>query len=148
MKVTALRRVAAGVLLVALAAPVGAQSSFKWWQDEQFRKDLALTPEQTTRIDSVFQTALPQLRQGKAELDRQETELSRLIEANADEAQVIRQIDRAEVTRSSLNKMRAVMLFHMRQVLTHEQNAKFKALQDKYWQDHRRASERETSAKQ
>jgi len=137
------------VLMLALGAPVGAQSSFKWWQAEQFRRDLSLTTDQAARIDVIFETTLPQLRQGKEELDRQEVELSRLIEASADESQVARQIDRVEATRASLNKMRALMLFHMRQVLTHDQNAKFKALHDKYMQDHPRrpGDNHETSQK-
>src|SRR5262249_7601034 len=149
MKATVVRRVAAGALLLALAVPIGAQSSFKWWQAEEFRRDLGLTADQATRIDAIFEATLPQLRQGKVELDRQEAELSRLIEANGDEPQVARQIDRVEATRANLNKMRALMLFHMRQVLTREQNAKFKALHDKWLQDHpRRTSDHhETSSK-
>ena len=141
MRAIAFGRLAAGVLLLALAAPAGAQSSFKWWQAEQFRKDLSLTGDQAARIDGIFERTFPQLRQGKEELDRQEAELTRLIEANADEPQVARQIDRVESTRASLNKMRALMLFHMRQVLTHEQNLKFKALHDKFMQEHRRAGD-------
>src|SRR5262249_12787908 len=121
MKAIAFGRAVAGVLFLALAAPVGAQSSFKWWQSEQFRKDLSLTVDQAARIDAIFQTTFPQLRQGKEELDCQEAELSRLIENNADESQVKRQIERVETTRAGLNKMRSLMLFHMRQVLTHEQ---------------------------
>ena len=77
------------LLLLAFASPARAQS-FGWWKDEQFQKDLGLTAEQCTRIDAVFQSTLPQLRQHKDELDKQEAELSTLIEANADEAQVIR----------------------------------------------------------
>ena len=39
---------------------------------------------------------MPELRQEKDELDRLEDKLSRLIETNADEALVARQIDRVE----------------------------------------------------
>jgi Spy/CpxP family protein refolding chaperone len=149
MRGTAFHRLTAGVLLLAFAGPAGAQSSFKWWQAEQFRKDLSLTTDQAARIDAIFQTTFPQLKQGKEELDRQEAQLSRLIESNADEPQVARQIDRVESTRAGLNRMRALMLFHMRQVLTPEQNAKFKALHDKFIQEHRRTGEHhETSPKQ
>jgi len=127
-----------GVLLLALTTSLGAQSSFPWWKSEQFQKDLGLTPEQSARIETVFQATIAKLRQGKEELDHQEAELSRLIERNVDELQVTHQIDRVEATRASLNKMRTLMLFHMRQVLTSEQNVKFKALHDKWLQDHPR----------
>jgi Spy/CpxP family protein refolding chaperone len=131
------RRLAAALLLVALGSVVNAQS-FAWWKSEQFQKEVGLTADQCTRIDTVFQTALPKLRQGKEELDKQEAELSRLIEINADEAQVSRQIDRVEAIRASLNKARLLMLLHERQVLTPDQLVKFKAAHDKWVQDHPR----------
>jgi Spy/CpxP family protein refolding chaperone len=123
------------VLLLALVAPVGAQS-FAWWKSEQFQKEVGLTAEQCTRIDTVFQSTLPKLRQGRDELDRQEAELSRMIEANADEALVVKQVDRVEATRATLGKMRTLMLFHMHQVLTADQLAKFKTAHDKWLQEH------------
>jgi Spy/CpxP family protein refolding chaperone len=140
MSPVAIRRLAAGLLLLALAAPVGAQSSFAWWKSEEFQKDLGLTGDQCARIDSVFQATLPKLREGRAELDRDEADLSRLIEQNVDEAQITRQVDRVEATRARLNKMRTLMLFHMRQVLTPEQRTKFTPLHDKWIKDHPRRS--------
>jgi len=126
-----------GALLLALTGSVNAQS-FAWWKSEQFQKEVGLTPEQCARIDNVFQTALPRLRQGKEELDKQETELSRLIETNADEAQVTKQVDRVEAIRASLNKTRTLLLLHERQVLTPDQLVRFKAAHDKWVQDHPR----------
>ena len=132
------------LVLLALAGSVDAQS-FRWWTSEHFKKGLGLTAEQCTRIDEVYQTALPQLRQTYSELGRQEAELSRLIEADADETQVVQQVDRIERTRGSLNKMRTLMLLHMRHVLSSEQRARFKALQGQWERDHRR--DRDTPGK-
>jgi len=132
------RRVAfAALLLLASTAPLGAQS-FAWWKSDAFQKEVGLTSDQCTRIDAVFQATLPKLRQGRDELDRQEAELSNLIEANADEASVTRQIDRVEAIRASLNKSRTLMLFHMHQVLTSDQIARFKTAHDKWLKEHRR----------
>jgi Spy/CpxP family protein refolding chaperone len=131
------RRLLPGALLLALAGSVDAQS-FAWWKSEQFQKEVGLTADQCTRIDNMFQTALPKLRQGKEELDKQEAELSRLIETNADEAQVTRQVDRVETIRASLNKTRTLLLLHERQVLTPDQLVRFKAAHDKWVQDHPR----------
>jgi len=138
MRPLPVRRLAAACLLLALAAPLGAQSSFAWWKSEQFQKDLGLTPDQCARIDNVFQATLPKLREGREELDRDEADLSRLIELNVDEAQITRQVDRVEATRAKLNKMRTLMLYHMRQVLTTDQRTRFTPLHDKWIKDHPR----------
>lgn len=130
-------RAVAAFLLLALAAPVSAQS-FAWWKDEQFQKEVGLTTDQCTRIDNVFQTTFPKLRQGKEELDRLQAELSELIETNADEAVVVKQIDRVEAQRAMLNKMRTLMLLHMHQALKPDQLVKFKAAYDKWTKDHHR----------
>ena len=59
----------------AFAQQPQAQPSFKWWQSEQFQKDLGLTPDQVARIDAIFQATLPELRQRKDELDVLETQV-------------------------------------------------------------------------
>ncbi len=128
---------ATALLLAGLAAPAGAQS-FAWWKDQRFQKEVGLTNEQCARIDTVFQTTLPKLRQGKEELDRLENELSKMIEANADEAQVVKQVDKVEAQRAALNKTRTLMLLHMHQVLTSEQLVRFKAAHDQWEKDHPR----------
>ena len=131
------RRVVALLVLLASAPPAGAQS-FAWWKSEQFQKEIGLTPEQCVRIDNIFQTTLPRLRESKEELDKQEAKLSTLIGEGADEAKVLRQVDRVEGIRASLNKMRTLMLLHERQVLTSEQLVRFKAAYAQWEKDHPR----------
>ena len=126
---------AVGVLL-ALAAPLHAQSfGFSWWKDAQFQRDLGLTPDQTAKIDAIFQSTISVLRQKKADLDRQEDELSRMIAAGADEALVTRQVDKVESTRASMNKMRTLMLLHERQVLTPDQRVRLNKLHEQMFKD-------------
>ncbi|MGE5244318.1 MAG: Spy/CpxP family protein refolding chaperone [Betaproteobacteria bacterium] len=139
MKLHAVRRLLLAAVLLALAVPAGAQS-FAWWKDEQFQKEVGLTPEQCARIDAVFRAALPKLREGKAELDQLESELSNMIQVNAEEGEVVRQIDRVEAERAALNKMRTLMLLHMHQVLTPDQLVRFKAAHDEWQREHRRSS--------
>src|SRR5436305_15123225 len=133
----------AGVLL--LSAPLfaqapGAASSqqngrsaprFAWWQDEQYQRHLGLTSDQVSRLEAIWQTALPELRKGRDDLDRQEAELSRLIEVNADETVVTHQVDKVEAIRAHLNKARTLVLLHHRQLLTPEQRVKLKAMRDR-----------------
>jgi Spy/CpxP family protein refolding chaperone len=139
MKPTWPCRLFAVVLLLAVAATVHGQSfGFPWWRDAQFQRDLSLTSDQTARIENVFQSTITQLRAKKAELDQQEDELSRLIAANADEQQVVKQVDRVEAIRSHLNKMRTLQLLHIRQVLTPEQRIKLNKLHEEWEKDHRR----------
>jgi Spy/CpxP family protein refolding chaperone len=123
-------RLLPALFLLALAAPVRAQSSpgFAWWRDPHVQKDLGLTADQSNRVDAVFRAALPHLRQRKTELDAQEAELSRLIQADADEAAIGRQSDHVEAIRAELNKSRTLMLVHMRQLLTPDQRVKLTAL--------------------
>ena len=127
------------VFLLALTTSAHAQSfGFPWWRDAQFQRDLSLTADQSSRIDSVYQATIPKLRHKKEELDQQEAELSRLIAANVDEAAVVRQVDHVEAIRASLNKMRTLMLLRMRQVLTPDQRAGLNKLHDQWEKDHRR----------
>ncbi len=124
------------VLLLALAAPVHAQSfGFPWWKDAQFQRDLALTADQTAKIDAVFQSTISQLRQKKEELDRLEDALSQLIATGADESLVVRQVDKVESIRASMNKMRTLMLLHERQVLTPDQRVRLNKLHEQMIKD-------------
>jgi Spy/CpxP family protein refolding chaperone len=134
-------RALAALVVIAFATAAVAQSGFPWWKDEKVIKELGLSPDQSMRIDSAFRVTFPQQRQSKEELDRQEAELSRLIEINADEAQVVRQIDRVEAIRASLNRTRTLTLLHMRQVLTPKQNVKFKAVYEQWRSDNPRPTD-------
>ena len=133
----------AGVLL--LSAPLFAQARggassqqnsqsaprFAWWRDEPYQRHLGLTSDQVSHLEAIWQGALPELRKGRDDLDRQEAELSRLIETNADETVVTRQVDKVEAIRGHLNKARTMMIWHHRQLLTPEQRVKLKAMRDR-----------------
>ena len=137
------RWLAVGVLL-ALTAPLHAQSfGFSWWKDAQFQRDLGLTPDQTAKIDAIFQSTISLLRQKKADLDRQEDELSRMIAAGADESLVTRQVDKVESTRASMNKMRTLMLLHERQVLSPDQRVRLNKLHEQMFKDKDRGKSRD-----
>lgn len=125
------------VLLLASAAAVHAQSfGFAWWRDADFQRDLGLTADQVSRIESVFQASVPALRAKKTDLDQQEDELSRLVGANADESLVSKQVDKVEAIRSHMNKARTLMLLHMRQVLTPDQRVKLNRRYEQWAKDH------------
>ena len=54
--------------LLFLAAPLAAQG-FKWWQSDLYKRELGLTPEQSRRLEDIFQAAVPNLRVQKKALD-------------------------------------------------------------------------------
>jgi Spy/CpxP family protein refolding chaperone len=140
MRLTWTRCLLPVVFGLALAAPLHGQSfGFPWWKDAQFQRDLVLTAEQTARIDAVFQSTISQLRHKKEELDRHEEELSRLIATSADEALVIRQVDKVEAIRANMNKMRTLMLLHERQVLSPEQRVRLNKLHEQMVKDRGKA---------
>jgi Spy/CpxP family protein refolding chaperone len=139
MRQTWVCRLLPALFVLALAAPLHGQSfGFAWWRDAQFQHELALSADQSAKIDAVFQTAIAQLRPKKAELDKQEELLSQQIVAGADEGLVTKQVDKVEAIRSQMNKMRTLMLLKERQILSPEQRVKLSKLHEQWERDHKR----------
>lgn len=125
------RRCLAVLVLIGLAVSVeaGQGGKFKWWQSEYFVQQLGLTPDQASRVEEVFQASWPALQAAKADLDRLETELSKMIaEGTAGESKVLQQIDKVEASRSAMGRTRSLMLYRMHRVLTPDQRVRLKAL--------------------
>lgn len=122
------RCVVVTALLACFANPALAQRG-KWWNDERFRTELGLTPEQSTRLEEIFQKTQPVLRQRMLALDAAEEEFDRRVE-KGDDSSVMDYVGTVETARAELNKTRTVMLLRMRRSLTADQWAKFTALAD------------------
>ena len=132
------------VCVLAMGGPLHGQAfGFAWWKDPQFQRELVLTPDQSARIDAIFQAAISQLRPKKEELDKQEDLLSQQIASGADEALVTRQVEKVEAIRSQMNKMRTLMLLKERQVLSPDQRVKLNKLHEQWERDHKRPSPRD-----
>ena len=130
------------VLVVAIPAAAGAQG-FMWWQSDKFKADLALTPDQVSRLEEVYQGLLPTLTSGKKELDRLEADLSKIIaEGAAPESDVMKLVDQTERARAELAKSRTLMIYRMHQILTVDQRAKMNAIHER-WQQERRQIRRQ-----
>jgi Spy/CpxP family protein refolding chaperone len=154
---TLLGRVLAVALLLAPAGQALAQTTrstpfgmspsgaFPWWKMEQSRKELGLTADQSARIDKIWETTRPELRQEWEELTRLEDKLSRLIQNDANEAVLSRQIDRVETARANGNKTRSLMLVQMMKVLTPAQRTRLAAMHQRYQQEQRQEQRRAPS---
>ena len=125
-------RLALGTVVACLlaGAALAGPPTLKWWQDEKIKAELRLTPEQSAKIEDVFQGSFPKLKTAYEELNKREEQLSNLIVAKGTtEADVLRQADQVEQMRVELNKARILMLFRMRQVLSPDQRLKLQAIQ-------------------
>lgn len=127
------RPLLAGLLVLGLDSPAQGLPpgpSLHWWRSDEIVKELRLTADQSARIDKIYRSTRPELRQEFDDLGRFEAKLSRLIESDTvDEAALTRQIDRVETARANLNKTRSLMLWRMRQVLTPDQRVRLETLQ-------------------
>jgi Spy/CpxP family protein refolding chaperone len=112
-------------VLVAVAVPAAGQG--KWWQSEDYIRELRLTPEQSKKLEEVFQASVPTLKSLKKALDQAESEFERLLE-RGDDGSVMDQVERVEAARAELNKSHTMMMLRMKRVLTTEQWTKFNAM--------------------
>ena len=112
-------------VLVAVASPAAGQG--KWWQSEEYIRELRLTPEQSKKLEEVFQASVPTLKSLKKALDQAESEFERLLE-RGDDGSVMDQVERVEAARAELNKSHTMMMLRMKRVLTTEQWTKFNAM--------------------
>jgi len=112
-------------VLAAVALPAAGQG--KWWQSEEYIRELRLTPEQSKKLEEVFQASVPTLKSLKKALDQAESEFERLLE-RGDDGSVMDQVERVEAARAELNKSHTMMMLRMKRVLTTEQWTKFNAM--------------------
>jgi Spy/CpxP family protein refolding chaperone len=115
------------VIAVLLLAGSASAQGFKWWNSEQYKRELGLTADQSRRLEEIFQGALPNLRLHKKSLDEAEASFNKLVERGDDRA-VMEQVGRVEMARAELNKTRTIMLLKMRRTLTSDQWVKLGAL--------------------
>jgi Spy/CpxP family protein refolding chaperone len=110
------------------ATPADAQR-FRWWKDEDFTRELALSPDQSSRIEAVFQAAQPELRAQHRAVSKLEDELSKLVqEARVEESEVEHFVGKVESARADLAKTRMMMIYRIRRILTTDQHTKLQSL--------------------
>jgi Spy/CpxP family protein refolding chaperone len=134
---------ALALLAVVLLLPTGASTQGgdhgrKWWQDASFRQQLGLSDEQSTRIDEIYQSTVPRLREQYDASHAEEKQLQKLIDANEPEAVVSAQIDKMESAYCQARKTRLLMLYEMRMVLSPDQRERFHKVHDDWERAHRK----------
>ncbi len=93
-----------------------------WWRDPNVVQQLSLTPEQTKKMDGIFQQSRLQLIDLRANIERQNAILDPMLNANPiEQAKTLAQIDKVAQARAELEKADAKMLLGIRGVLTPDQ---------------------------
>jgi len=101
----------------------------RWWDNPNVASQVGITDDQKKKMDDIFQQHKLQLIDLKAAVEKQETIMEPLIQADQpDEGKILSQIDAIAQARAELEKANARMLFSMRTVLTPDQWKKVRAL--------------------
>lgn len=119
-------------LFAAAIAPVSASqnqsSPPKWWNSPEYQRELNLLPDQSQRLEEIFQAAVPKQKVLKKALDEAEVQLEQYVE-QGDKNAATEQISRVVAARADLQTSHALMLLEMRLILTRDQWIKLGALQ-------------------
>jgi Spy/CpxP family protein refolding chaperone len=93
-----------------------------WWKNPMVVQRLTLTPEQTKKMDDIFQQSRLQLIDLKANVEKQQVLLEPMLSANPlDTNKAMAQIDKVAQSRADLEKANAKMLLGIRATLTPDQ---------------------------
>jgi Spy/CpxP family protein refolding chaperone len=107
----------------------GGRMHGRWWDDPKLAQQIGLSADQQKKMDGILQQNRLKLIDLKASLEKQETVMQPLMEAEQpDEGKILAQIDAIAQARAELEKGNARMLLGIRQVLTPDQWTKLKAL--------------------
>lgn len=97
-------------------------ASGAWWNNPAVITQLQLTEDQKAKIEKSFSTHQAMLDAGRLELEKQESQLARLLEADSvDRNAALAQIRRVADARSAVEMTNATMMLEMRECLTRAQ---------------------------
>jgi Spy/CpxP family protein refolding chaperone len=115
---------------MAPRAPMpGPRDLGAWWKNSEVVKELGLSEAQVKQIEQTFYDHRLKLIDLRADVERQETRLQPLIEADQlDEAKISAQLDLVLAARSKLEKANTMMMLSIRKVLSVEQWKKLQEL--------------------
>lgn len=118
-----------GVLL--LTGSASGQQAVRWWTDPGARARLRLTTEQSSALDRIYQSLIPERIENADEVKKLTTQLDTLLQSpTATEGQVNALAARLGAAQARRNVTRTLILFRMRNVLTSKQREELKAMND------------------
>ena len=101
-----------------------------WWKNSEVVKELQLTDAQVKQIEQTFLDYRLKLIDLRADVERQETKLQPLLEADQpNEHEVSSQVDLVVAARGKLEKTNTMMMLAVRRVLSVDQWKKLQAIE-------------------
>jgi hypothetical protein len=99
------------------------QPGAAWWTNAALVRQLGISDDQKKKIELVFEQYRATLIQNKADLEKEEATLARMLEADPLESPklISAQIDRVVLERGGMERTNSRMTLDMRQVLTRQQ---------------------------
>jgi Spy/CpxP family protein refolding chaperone len=106
------------------------QSNAAWWTNSAVVRGLGLTTDQRTRIEAIFEQHRQSILQNKTELEREETVLAQMLDAEplGSSGTISAEIDKVIRARGEMEKTTSTMTLEMRQVLTRSQWAQLQTM--------------------
>lgn len=109
----------------AVQKPDDGPPRWKWWLHPDTRKELRLTDQQSKKINEVWESTAPKLREKWHELEQLEDALAKMMkEYTVDVATVAQQVEKVEKLRADNNATRTTMIYRMHLLLNAEQRVK------------------------
>lgn len=100
-----------------------------WWRDSAVAKELKLSDQQLTQLESTFAENRIKLIDLRASLEKEEVRLEPLLAGDVlDEAQISSQLDAVIAARGRLEKANVLMYVAMRKILTPEQSKQLRQM--------------------
>jgi Spy/CpxP family protein refolding chaperone len=115
---------------------------WKWWLHPETRKELHLTDQQSKKINEVWESTAPKLRDKWHELETLEDALAATIKAySADVTIVAQQVEKVEKLRAENNATRTVMIYRMHLLLNPEQRVKVDEMRARMEEERKRQNQ-------
>lgn len=124
-----------GLLAAILAEGAFAQGGLKdiplskWWTNRRVIQQLRLSPEQQTRIESLWEQNRRTLIDQKAELEKRQLDLTELLGKDViDETAAVKAFDRVQEARVGVERSTFIMRIQIKNLLSAEQQQKLEAI--------------------
>ena len=135
-------RMPIGCVWIGLLAVFAAEGAFaqggwrdmppgKWWANKRFILQLRLSPDQQSRIESLWVQNRKNLMEWKSELEKRQLEFTGLLGKNSvDEATALRAFDRIQEARLNIERATFLMRIQIKNLLAPEQQQKLEAISE------------------
>jgi Spy/CpxP family protein refolding chaperone len=135
-------RMPIGCVCIGLFAVFAAEGAFaqggwrdmppgKWWANKRFILQLRLSPDQQSRIESLWMQNRRNLMEWKSELEKRQLVFMGLLgKYSVDEATALRAFDRIQEARLNIERATFLMRIQIKNLLAPEQQQKLEAMSE------------------